>query len=384
MENKMFKEFNVECELSKQIIDMLKENQIENLRITSAGNSIASGYSIVRSIKPLFHRSALNTIANENDMIVDIHHFARAQGNCDEHVFDWLISNIKESEIHKMNQNDYCGGLTSMPTHGLGNDKINEYYPIDMKNDKGFSDLVLESYDTLANILVYNGGTGSFLDNWTRSGRLVHRLTYGIKRDVKSLEATLKYIQLNNRKNDSNTQVYLCGVPNFLGLGISEFINSKLKKLETLYANVTYVEPIKSKVFYDKYNEKGKAIDIHYSEVEYLKFISKILKSIKDNYLINKVIINMDRDLYKLSSKIELSDEKLFYLNESCGRTNINVAMQIDYVNSNNNLIVSKMDIETKETLYKKAKQYIANRFSHDFYYLGKDNINNVLKMKLK
>lgn len=116
--------------------------------------------------------------------------------------------------------------------------------------DKGLQEILFEKSNNLANIIIYNGATGSFLDNITRNGKLSQKLTYGIKRDITSLEATLKIIQEKNRNSSLNIQLYLCGAPNFLGLHISDIINHKLQSLSKNYAFVTYVEPVKSKLLY--------------------------------------------------------------------------------------------------------------------------------------
>ena len=99
---------------------LCKENNITNLRITSIGNSIAAGYSMARTIRPLLLRNeSLNRIMTSHNINLDLHQYARAQNNNDEHVFNWVTDNITESEIEKMNVNDYSEGKTSMPTNSL-------------------------------------------------------------------------------------------------------------------------------------------------------------------------------------------------------------------------------------------------------------------------
>ena len=220
-------------ELNQKLAIFMKESGIKKVNLTSLGNSIASGYSMVRVTKPLLLRNeTIQDTLNANDVDLEIHHFARAQNNNDEHIYEWLESNIKESEMHKLNRNDYSDGRTSMHTNGMTEEKLAEYYPIDMQIDKGLNDLIKESSADLANIVVYNGCTGSFLDGATRKGSLHQQLFYGVNRDTVGLESVLKKIQTENRLNKSNTQVYLCGAPNFLGLGITELINRKLKKIK--------------------------------------------------------------------------------------------------------------------------------------------------------
>ena len=85
-------------QLNQKLATMLKSQGIKNLSITSYGNSIASGYSMLRTIKPLLLRNeSIQQIMNSNGISLERHAFARAQNNDDEHLFEWLVSNVKES-----------------------------------------------------------------------------------------------------------------------------------------------------------------------------------------------------------------------------------------------------------------------------------------------
>lgn len=378
-----------QIKLNNTLASIMELNGISKLRITSFGNSISSGYSFVRSIKPLLLRNdSLKKIINNKGIELDIHHFARSQNNNDEKLFEWLQINIKESEIHRMNRKDYVDGVIKMSNNGLNQENIDNWYAIDLKEDLGLKDLILETNEALANIVIYNGCTGSFLDNVTRGGKLSHKLTYGIKMDVSSLEATLKYIQNNNRKFKTNTQVYLCGAPNFLGLNISEFINAKLRKIANKYANVTYVESIKSKCIYKKYaserkdNEKhsflGKinflGLDIHYDEIEYLEFINNIIDAINKNYLITQAMINIDRNFYNFSSNLELNKQHLI-------GDNLYILEYIDDILYEYSKALS---VDQQKEFLLKLKRYILDRMPSDFYYLGKDDFIKLVNEKVK
>lgn len=315
-----------QIKLNSKLAKIMTENGISKLRLTSFGNSIASGYSFIRTIKPLLYRNgSLEKILQKSGIVLDIHHFARNQNNNDDKLFEWLQTNIKESEIHKMNLKDYVDGKIKISSNGLNLKNIAKWYSINLKDDLGLQDLILDNDIGLANLVIYNGCTGSFLDNVSRGGKLSHKLTYGIEMDLISIEATLKYIQNSNRKFNTNTQVFLCGAPNFLGLNISEFINAKLRKIANKYANVTYVESIKSRCIYKKYaseeiNNEQKSflnkmtslgLDIHYDEMEYLRFNNNIIDTINESYLINQAMINIDRAFYNFSSDLELNTQYL-------------------------------------------------------------------------
>ncbi|MBQ2639881.1 MAG: hypothetical protein IJF92_03870 [Bacilli bacterium] len=357
--------------LNKILGDMFKRNGIKNLNLVSVGNSIASGYSIQRTIEPLLLRNeTIEGVMNSYGVNLERHAFARAQNNNEEHVFEWLTSNIKESEINKMVRHDYGSNLTSMPVSYLDSRLMNKYYPIKIKDDKGLLDIINNDDKETANILVYNGCTGSFLDNVTRGGKLSEMFTYGIKRDIKGLEATLKYIQNNNRTEDTNTQVYLCGAPDYLGLKITNIINNKLKKVAKQYANVTYVRPIKSKFFYHNIKDDKLGVDIHYDEEEYNRFNNNILSSIISNYKINKSMINVDRSLYTISKNIEVGKNNLIGNDEEI-QSIVNDIVAFETINLNP---------EDKKKFLKNVTYYLNEREPYDFFYIGKKNIKEVIK----
>lgn len=371
-------------ELNREVASMLKnsDSSITNLRLISLGNSIASGYSMVRTIKPLLLRNdSIESIMKEYDIRLERYHFARAQNNNDEHIFEWLVSNITENEMHDMNRSDYSGGASSMVTHELTPAKIERYYPYKENDNKGLRDLALDNNPNMANIIVYNGCTGSFLDAATRNGKLTQQLMSGVNRDTVGLESVLKYIQTNNRTNYGNTQVYICGAPNFLGLGISELINRKLKKIAKNYANVSYVEPVKSKFFYkplEDFNEKFELsmlqtifkeyiyqTDIHYDEKEYLKFNNNIMKTIRDNYEVNNSMIDIDRKMCDLNHSLEVKYPEL--IGDEA------VPDMIDAIVLEETKKISSQ--EKKDKLLKRANSYLINRSPYDYFYVGKKNI---------
>ena len=360
--------------LNEKLANILKNNGIKNLYLTSYGNSIASGYSIIRTIKPLLIRNiSIDSVMKDNDISLEKHSFSRSQNNNDDHLFEWLVSNIKESEINRMNRSDYSEGPTSMPVSYLDKDKFDYFYPIDITDDKGLKDIIESKGIDLANIIIYNGATGSFLANITRNGKISQMLTYGIKRDIKSLEAILKYIQSSNRKNGTNAQIYICGAPNFLGLNISSIINNKLKKAAKEYANTTYVEPVKSKFFYRNIATGKLGVDIHYDECEYDKLNNNILKAIINNYEIKKSMINTDRNFYDLSRKIEIEKNTLL------GHDDLIIEL-IDYLLNNE---LNFTDFQNEMLFYKKILAYLIERQPYDYYYIGKNNIKQAIKKRI-
>lgn len=357
-------------QLNEILANILEKYKIKNLRLTSMGNSIASGYSLARTTKPLLLRNeSIKDIMNMHNIELERYHFARAQNNSDEHVFEWLTSNIKESEIHRLNQIDYSNNPVSMKTNGLNNEKIQEYYNTNLSSDKGLQDILFEVKDNLANIIIYNGATGSFLDNITRNGKLSRKLTFGIKKDITSIEAILQMIQEKNRNKGLNIQIYLCGAPKIPIINASNIINSKLKNLSKKYANVAYVEPITSKIMYPKYEETPTnkytlLPDIHYGELEYLKLINNILETIINNYTYLKEKIRIDRELITLNKDLEIK--------------NYDRINDDNYVEKNIHNIIYQEELPQNQ-LYK-IKSYLIERFPYDFYYLDKKRLKRTIK----
>ena len=375
--------------LNEKLVFICKENNITNLRLTSIGNSIGSGYSMFRTTKPLLLRNEnLGKIMEAYDINLDLHQYARAQNNNDEHVFSWLANNITESEIQKMNVNDYSGGRTSMETN-ISDENLKKYYPLAFKDslENPIQDIIFESNDNLANIVIYNGATGSFLDNLSRKGKITQMLTYGIKRDIKSLEATLKFIQEKNRNKGSNTQVYICGAPDVPIVHITEVINHKLRRIAKEYANVTYVKPVTVKLLYPSYEEEQKMSleesqsflkrlsilrpDIHYDEIEYLKLNNNIIAAINDNYQVLRGMINVDRSLYALSSKLELEEQ------EKIDNKELVSELVTDIISKENLQIGSEYQ---KDLFRKRLGYYLKEREPYDFYYLGNRNIKDSIE----
>ena len=242
-------------------------NKISKLNLVSCGNSIATGFSMNGISKPLLYRNeGIKEIFIEKGVELNRYHFSRAEDNNDEHTLDFLFNNTKLAEINKLNRFD----IANMNFEGLDEEKIEQYYPLN--DNTTLKSLFFEDSSTYNNnlassVVVYNGVTGSFLDNVMRNGK--HYFTYGIKRACVSIEAFLKYIQGLNRKENKNVQVYLCGAPKLLGLS-DLLMNTRLKEITRNYANATFVDNIPKQLFYKK--ENGSTVfDVHYNEEEYME-----------------------------------------------------------------------------------------------------------------
>lgn len=342
---------------------LLAEMGVSKLNLICLGNSISSGYSFSSFTKPLLLRNeSIKNAMQAESIDLSRYHFARPEDNNDEHIYSWLINDVKLSEICKQNRFD----IVNMKATGITETNIDVYYPLD--DDTTIKGLLLD--DKSINIIVYNGATGSFLDNVTRGGR--HILTYGIKRDCMSIEATLKYIQEINRYKDKKIQVYLCGAPKLLGLS-DAFINTRLKKISEKYANVTYVPNISRKLLYKK-EDGGITPDLHYDEKEYLIFNNRIIETIIENYILSEVCIEIDKCLYEINSE---------YQKGNIDKSSIDLLAYDAFARIEekytNIIIEYRLDVKK---LLTSIRTYFLSRRPYDFYYINKNSIPTIKELK--
>lgn len=350
--------------INSKFVEMLKRNNIKNINLTSFGNSIATGFAINDDIYPLLKRNKnLEEQLTNSDVNNIYRSYARAQDNNDEHLLDWLVNNIKESEINEFVHIDFDKqNVNSMDSRTIKKEDVEKLYPLKPKNDIGLLDLVKQSENSLANIIVYNGATGSFLDNFTRHGR--HLNLHGFYRDFKSMEAVLKNIYLTN----SNTQVYVCGIPNLTKLNVVGFLNHEIKKICKKYPNCTYVKSVPQNFIYKK---DGKIIvDIHYNKEEYLDLNCNIIESITENYEQVKAKVEMDTILKKYNAE-------LFKKGNNAKNDDNKITDEIA------NLIEKYKQKLTSKQL-KNIVNYYKEKYPYDYYYTPRKTIIEVAKSNAK
>ena len=334
-----------------KLINELKKLGIKNIVLTSLGNSIASGYSQNRLIKPLLDRNeTLEEIASKKDIELKKYSMARAQNNNDNRIFNWVLNNTSFTEMYDMNTCDYSD-VVRCSMHSKGNIELDEVI-----STEGIADVIKKVDPSLANIVVYHGCTGSFLDNVTRKGR---HLFKGIKKDHESLTGLLNYVQNQNRTLGTNTQIYLGGAPDILGIKITSVINHNIKEKSKLYANTSYIGSVMCNFIYDT------GVDFHHDEIEYTKLNKKIIKSISENYTFNMALIDIDRTLYQISSQIEFSkstDVSLVYEK---------IDYWFNYLKENN----YDIKVFKKRLIY-----YIKENYPYDFYYIDRKETLSKIK----
>ena len=319
-----------------RLINLIKRLGIDKLDMASFGNSIGTGFSMNDSIIPLLKRNKdLIEKCEKMDIKLDLFGYARAQDNADVHTGRKIIKNTTQSEINAYIRKDYLSEQEGMfagyykrkneimdildgridkskftrivkkllninkPPKVLTSRDIDElkqelsnldkkierirettekYYPNSVENDKGVRDFIEQKRQGMANIIIYNSYTGSFLDNWTRDGE-----NKDIKKSFVFDEENIKNNLMNIFEINPHTQVYVCGMPYLLNTKIPNLRNKKLKEICGKIPNCIYVEPVFQNLLYrDK--DGDFCVDIHYNDDEYLNLLTNVVNSIVDNY----------------------------------------------------------------------------------------------------
>lgn len=261
---------------------------------------------------------------------------------------------MKLSEINKKVQIDLSNHKRAMGRYYITGEDKEKYYPLELEEDVGLRDIIEINDKDTANIIIYNGLTGSFLDVLTRGGNLLHAFK-AFDRDLDNFKAFLKYVYLVN----PSTQIYVCGVPNLLGIGLFRKINKKARKECFNYPNVTYVDSVKTKFFYLK---NGKHyIDIHYDNDEYIKMNINVFSAINNNYTKNMLFTEFDNILHKNQDNVDANLDDLF----------------IDL----HELTIRYKDL-FDEKLYKELVRFYKLRYPFDYCYSPKKQVINFLRIK--
>ena len=339
-----------------ELLKMLEGEEKTELILTALGNSISTGFSFCDENKPLLDRNELlEAVCEEYGVDLYKYKFARSENNSDQNTLNYILNNYTEKEMNEMNRRDYEKYLLS-GKELLSKEEINKYYGKDKASDVHIQDILFNTKDDSANIVIYNGCTGSFLDNVTRGGKHIYK--NGVRKDLAHMESILSLIQNSNRENDSDTQVYLCGVPRLLNTGIQDYyMNRPIKEVTKRYAHTTYVDNISRHLVY-----KGNAkVDLHYDKNEYLKLTHLYLRSIIKNYVIKDSLIGVDRNLYKLNKEVEMS--------------NSNRNTKDDMLGIISEYAFRFIDTENEQEFLKTVRDYLLERYCYDFFCLDKKAI---------
>ena len=345
--------------VNEELIKFMRDYPKDKLSLTAIGNSISDGFSMSEPGKLLLDRNAgLIEFGKNNGLEVETYHLSRSENNNALAVSNWIIQNCCEKDIYKWNVRDYKRAIKrSNPL--LTKEEISKFF--EGGSDKKIQDIIFDINKQNANIVILNLGTGSFLDVVTRHGSLsIPNVFYSLDRDIYGISSILELIQNNNRQNGSNTQVYLCGAPRIVNTALTDiFMNSKMKKIGSNFANVTYVPSFPRQAFYK--TPSGSIIpDPHYNQAEYYHFLAEIENKIIDNYFIRDLMIDLDRVLFKMSNDNDIN-----------GTNNSKDDIK-DVIDE----IAKKYESKTGDYNYfiDFIKQYIKGRYPFDYYRGSQDN----------
>ena len=346
-------------QVNEELIRFMRDYPKDKLSLTAIGNSISDGFSMSEPGKLLLDRNiGLIDFSKNNALDIQTYHLSRSENNNGLAVYDWIIQNCCEKDSYNWNRVDYRRAIEG-ENPLLTENEINDFFA--GGSDKKIQDVIFDTDKANANIVILNLGTGSFLDVLTRHGSLsIPNIFSSLDRDIYGINAILELIQNNNRNKNSNTQVYLCGAPRILNTAVTDiFMNSKIKKVGSTFANVTYVPSFPRQPFY-KTSSGGIIPDPHYNQAEYYHFLAEIENKIIDNYLIRDLMIDLDRLLFHMS-----------YDNDLNG-TNYSKNDMKEVIDE----IAKKYESKTGDYNYfiDFIKAYLKGRYPSDFYRGSSDN----------
>ncbi len=345
--------------VNEELVKYMREYPKDKLSLTAIGNSISDGFSMSEPGKLLLDRNlGLIDFGKSKGLDVQTYQLSRSENNNALVVSNWIIQNCCEKDSHDWNIADYERAIRN--GHPLlTEEQINEFFS--NGSNKKIQDIIFDKDKQNANIVILNLGTGSFLDVVTRHGSLsIPNLFHSVDRDICGISSILELIQNNNRKNGSNTQIYLCGAPRIMNTAITDiFMNPKIKKVGSEFANVTYVPSFPRQAFY-KTPEGNIIPDPHYNQAEYYHFLAEIENKIIDNYFIRDLMIDLDRILFQMSNDNDING------------TNYSKNDVKDVINE----IAKKYESKTGDYNYfiEFFKGYLKGRYSFDFYRAAPEN----------
>lgn len=339
--------------VNEELIHFMRDYPKSSISLTAIGNSISDGFSMSEPGKMLLDRNlGLIDYGKISGVDVSTYQLSRSENNNSLEVARWIIENCCEKDSHRWNRVDYERAIKN-GSPLLDQGQVDEYFS--SGSEKKIQDVIFNPNKDNANIVILNLGTGSFLDVVTRHGSLsLPNVFFSVKRDVFGIVSILELIQNNNRKNNSNTQVYLCGAPRIMNTVITDiFMNPKLKKVSKMFANVTYVPSFPRQAFYKTPN--GTTIpDPHYNQAEYYHFLAEVESKIIDNYLLRDLLIDLDRVLFQMSNDNDVNGTS--YSRDDVRDVIDSIAKKYESKTGNYNYFIDFI------------KKYIKSRYPFDYY----------------
>jgi len=346
-------------QVNEELVKFMRDYPKDKLSLTAIGNSISDGFSMSEPGKLLLDRNlGLIDFGKSKGLDVQTYQLSRSENNNALAVSNWIIQNCCEKDSYNWNIADYRRAIEN-GSPLLTEEEINEFFA--GGSDKKIQDVIFDTNKANANIVILNLGTGSFLDVVTRHGSLsIPNVFHSLDRDIYGISSILELIQNNNRKNGSNTQIYLCGAPRIVNTAITDiFMNSKIKKVGATFANVTYVPSFPRQAFYKTPNG-GIVPDLHYNQAEYYHFLAEIENKIIDNYLIRDLMIDLDRVLYQMSNDNDINGTN--YSKNDIKDVIDEIAKKYESKTGNYNYFIDFI------------KTYVKDRYPSDFFRGSTDN----------
>lgn len=282
-----------EARLCIQLMDMFQDCETFPINMGCAGNSIAAGYSKCDEMLPFFARTKLYASTGK----INFYSFARVRRNEEINVLKWYNRNAPHSAINSLLLDDLRAKKGRYACYGAKQEQ--EYKTVMNFTNLGFRDCI----QLQPNILIYCGLSGTFTDIF-RKGNSRDRLQIAksFRNDFEYLKMFLRQIYMENPQ----LQVYVCGLPNILGIGITNGFDKYIRKAIRIVPNAVYVRgPVKN-VFFAQ--ESQKEFDYHYNKLEYMELICEIWLAILRNYIPMKFKNEVLTELARYSDEVELGD----------------------------------------------------------------------------
>lgn len=279
--------------LCDKVMQLFRDCKIDFINIGSVGNSIASGYSKCDEMIPFFARSHMFELSDK----MYFYTYARVRRNEEINILNWYSSNLSHRDINKLLMSDI---LVKKQKYAGFSDKQKELY----ERMANISNIGFRDYVCLKNnIMIYNGLSGTFTDI-IRKGTSVDRkkLLNCFRNDFEFLKMFLLQVWLDNPK----LQIYVCGLPDVMGIGVTNIFDKYMKKAIRLIPNAVYVKGTTRNYF--SMLEGQKEIDYHYSKPEYLKLLCNVWESILNNYIILNYKNDILYELMNYNKQVEFKD----------------------------------------------------------------------------
>lgn len=279
--------------LCEELIQMWKSCKIEHINLGCIGNSIAAGYSKCDEMLPLFARTQLY----RSEFDISFFSFARVRRNEEINVLKWLEKNVSHSQINQLLLDDIRVKKGYYVCYHDRQEK--EYQRIASRQDIGLKDYILLP----DNIIIYSGLSGTFTDIF-RKGDLTDkvRILKSFQKDYEYLKMILTELYLVN----PSAQIYVCGLPNILGIGLSNRFDYYIKKAVRMVPNAVYVKGVERNISLVMKNQKQS--DYHYNRPEYLRLLCEIWRSVLNHYASLKFKNEVLMELSKYNSEVEFRD----------------------------------------------------------------------------